>query len=300
MDEYYSAIQRFPEPLRNQLASVSEDIAMSVHEIRLRSGRPIQLATNVGPLALHKAVRNQQGTFVVGHTLLQECFFSLCEHSVHSYENQLAQGFFTIPGGHRVGLAGIVHMDGDAFKGFQAVTSLNVRIARTIQPILPVEIRQHLMGDFRGLVLVGAPGSGKTTLLRSISALLSSYGKKVSIVDERMEIWPCGPQGFAAPVPLHCDVLSGVNKQQGILTALRGLGPQVILCDELGDKHDMLTVAKGSQGGVSFVCTIHGDDLSAMERRFDCDRSFLAQSFSCCALLEGSQNPCKIKEVCWL
>ena len=49
-----------------------------------------------------------------------------------------------------------------------------------------------------------------------------------------MEIWPCGPAGFAAPVPMHCDVLSGCDKREGILSALRSLGPQVILCDEAG------------------------------------------------------------------
>ena len=70
-------------------------------------------------------------------------------------------------------------------------------------PALPEELRRHLAGPFRGLVLVGPPSSGKTTLLRSVSALLSRQGKKTTVVDERMEIWPCGAFGFAGQVPLH-------------------------------------------------------------------------------------------------
>lgn len=293
MDEFYAAIQRFPGLLRKQLAAIPEENARFVQEICLRSGRPVILSTAKGPIPLG-------GGIVINHTMLQECFYALCEHSVHSYEQQLAQGFFTLPGGHRVGIAGLVHSEHQVFKGFQAITSLNMRVARTILPALPQTIAQHLKGPFRGLMLIGPPGSGKTTLLRSISALLSGYGKKVSIVDERMEIWPCGPQGFASPVPLHCDVLSGTNKQQGILVALRGLGPEVILCDELGDKQDMQAVARGSQGGVSFVCTLHGADLRAAEKRFDCERAWLAQSFSCCAVLSNSSHPGEISEVCWL
>ena len=149
-------------------------------------------------------------------------------------------------------------------------------------------------------MLVGPPGSGKTTLLRSISALLSRAGRKVSVVDERMEIWPCAPGGFAAPVPLHCDVLSGCDKQEGIVSALRSLGPQVILCDELGDEGDFAAVCAGSKGGVSFVCTVHGDTPEAVEQRFCATREQLAKSFSCIGVLAGASRPGAVRQVCWL
>ena len=237
MDEYYAAIRRLPGFLRRPLEDLSSRQAQTIHEIHLRSGRPVVLTCAGGQFCLPGQGAGQGGPALT-HAQLQECFYSLCEHSVHSYEQQLARGFFTLPGGHRVGVAGLFHMQGQAMKGLCTVTSLNIRIARTVTGELPAPLRDHLLGPFRGLVLVGPPGSGKTTLLRGVSALLSRAGKKVAVVDERMEIWPCGPGGFAAPVPMHCDVLSGCDKREGILSALRSLGPQVILCDELGDEND--------------------------------------------------------------
>lgn len=299
MDEYYAAIRRLPGFLRRPLEDLSPRQAQTIHEIHLRSGRPVVLTCADGQFCLPGQGAGQGGPALT-HAQLQECFYSLCEHSVHSYEQQLARGFFTLPGGHRVGVAGLFHMQGQAMKGLCTVTSLNIRIARTVTGELPAQLRDHLLGPFRGLVLVGPPGSGKTTLLRGVSALLSRAGKKVAVVDERMEIWPCGPGGFAAPVPMHCDVLSGCDKREGIISALRSLGPQVILCDELGDEGDFAAVCAGSKGGVSFVCTVHGDAVEAVEQRFCATRDQLAKSFSCIGLLAGANRPGAVQQVCWL
>lgn len=299
MDEYYNAIQRLPGFVRPALAAVPPQLACTVQEVRLRSGRPAVLSTAAGPVALPTPPGAPQPSALT-HAQLQECFFALCDHSVHSYEQQIARGFFTLPGGHRVGVAGVLHLEKGELKGFQAVTSLNLRVARSLLPALPGEVRRHLAGPFRGLILIGPPSSGKTTLLRSVSALLSGQGKKVTVVDERMEIWPCGAFGFAGQVPLHVDVLSGCPKREGIVSALRSLGPQVILCDELGDKADMAAVAQGAKGGVSFVCTVHGSSLAAPQERFGCTREELARNFSCMALLAGAQMPGAVQEVCWL
>lgn len=296
MDEYYTAIRRLPGFLRRPLEDLSPRQAQSIHEIHLRSGRPVVLTCSDGQFCLP----GQGPAQALTHAQLQECFYSLCEHSVHSYEQQLAEGFFTLPGGHRVGVAGLFRRQGQTMKGLSTVTSLNIRIARTATGELPAALRDHLLGPFRGLVLVGPPGSGKTTLLRSVSALLSRAGRKVAVVDERMEIWPCSVGGFAAPAPLHCDVLSGCEKREGIISALRSLGPQVILCDELGDEADFEAVCAGSKGGVSFVCTVHGDAFEAVEQRFGASREQLSKSFSCIGLLAGASHPGVVKQVSWL
>ena len=299
MDEFYTAIRRLPAFVRRGLEALPESVGRTIHEVHLRSGRPVVLSCADGQFCLPGSGVAQSGPPLT-HQQLQECFYALCERSVHSYEQQLAQGFFTLPGGHRVGVAGLFHTQGESLRGIQTVTSLNIRVARTVLPALPGELRDHLLGPFRGLVVVGPPGSGKTTLLRSVSALLSRAGKKVSVVDERMEIWPCDAAGFAAPVPLNCDVVSGCPKREGIQMALRCLGPQVILCDELGDRADYTAVAAGAKGGVSFVCTVHGQELSAVSRRFGAGEDQLAGCFSCLALLEGAAHPGVVGQVRWL
>lgn len=297
MDEYYSAIRRLPEFIREPLDRVPSVFAPMVQEIHLRSGRSVVLTMQSEQKELASLLAGAKNIELT-HEELKECFFSLCGNSLHSYEEQLAQGFFTLPGGHRVGVAGLLRRENGVLKGFQSITSLNLRVARSAVQTLPKPLMEHLDSPtFRGLILIGPPGSGKTTLLRAVSAQLSQQKKKVSVVDERMEIWPCGPFGFAGDVPENCDVLSGFGKAEGIQQALRGLGPDVILCDELGSSGELELIRKGSGAGVQFVCTMHGSTLDAPQHRFDLDRSSLNRDFSCLALLKKTPRPGSIQEV---
>lgn len=66
---------------------------------------------------------------------LRDCFLQLCRRSVYAYEDELKQGYFTVQGGCRIGVAGC-HGPG----GFSAVTSLNLRIARWLTCPLPPEL----------------------------------------------------------------------------------------------------------------------------------------------------------------
>ncbi len=301
MDEYYSAIRRLPPFLRDALAQLSPVVAASVHEIRLRSGRPVVFSTANGPLLAQNLIPKAADALgPISQERLQECFYALCERSVHSYERQLAEGFFTLPGGHRVGVAGLFHYTEDRLKGFQAVTSLNLRVARAIFLPLPQELTDYLHNGFRGMMVVGPPGSGKTTLLRSIIRAISDQGRKVAVVDERFELWPCGPGGFAQPVPLHCDVLSGCGKAFGILTALRSLGPQVIACDELGGQDEFRALEQGRKAGVDFLCSVHAEHLEDLLLRLNKSRMELARDFSCCVFLHSVARAGSIREVVWL
>lgn len=297
MDEYYNAIRRLPKFIRDPLDTVPSVFAPLVQEIHLRSGRSVILTMQSDQKELASLLAAPK-SIELTHEELKECFFALCGNSLHSYEEQLAQGFFTLPGGHRVGVAGLLRRENGVLKGFQSITSLNLRVARSAVQTLPAQLLNHLESPaFRGLILIGPPGSGKTTLLRAVSAQLSRQKQKVSVVDERMEIWPCGPFGFAGEVPENCDVLSGFGKAEGIQQALRGLGPDVILCDELGSQEELELIRKGAGAGVRFVCTMHGSTLNAPFHRFTLDQSSLSRDFSCLALLNKTPRPGSVQEV---
>lgn len=296
MDEYYSAIQRLPAPVREALAQLPPAFATQVHEIRLRSERPIVFSTPNGPVLASNLLPKHAGALHLSARGVQECFYSLCERSVHSYERQLSQGFFTIPGGHRVGVAGVYHQMDNGQSGFQTITSLNLRVARMLFVPLPASLQGYLSDCFHGLILAGPPGSGKTTLLRSIVKAVSDKGKKVAIVDERQELWPCDPWGNSARVPLNCDVLSNCPKPFGIEIAVRCLGPQIIACDELGSSEEFQQVERGVQSGVSFICSVHATNMDELEARLEQNRTRLRTIFSACAFLEGPQNAGAIRE----
>lgn len=299
MDAYYSALLRLPDALREVLGRLSAEFAPTVTEIHLRSGRPVTLSA--GARQISAAEAPGLGHFSVlaaplPHAQLQECFYSLCGHSVHSCQEELQQGFFTLPGGHRVGVAGLVHAENGQAAAFRTITSLNLRIARMIDTPLPAALRLALNAG-GGVLIIGPPGSGKTTFLRSIACYLSSAGRKVTVVDERGELAPCTAQGFVYPVPMHCEVISALPKAQAVCMALRALGPEVILCDELGGEADAAALEQGMHAGVRFVASVHGADTEVLRLR----PQFAALSrqglFRTAVLLAGAGQPGTVREV---
>lgn len=297
MDEYYDAIRLLPAFLRLALVKLDPTQACLIQEIRLRSGRPAAVT-----LQGRACFITPEGTLTqtpdqglrLGQTELLDAWHSLCGYSVHSVERELARGFFTLRGGHRVGVAGIAHWAGETQDGWRVVTSLNIRIARAVSAPLPEQMTA-LIDASGSWILVGPPGSGKTTLLRQVAYALSEKGRRVAVVDERCELFPCTSRGFALPVPYHCDVLSDMPKAEGILSAVRSLGPQDVLCDELGGAEDMAAVQQGLGCGVRFVASIHGETREDLQLR--CGALLGKGGFEYAVLLKGNQAPGQIAEI---
>lgn len=145
MDEYYRLAQCLPQPYAAELTALPIRCAPYVQEIRLRAGQSMLFTVNgrVSPAAkyLPRADRLRRLTAKE----VQDCFQHLCRDSVFAYEEELRQGFFTIRGGCRVGVAGSWGPG-----GFSAVTSLNLRIARPITCGLPPEVPAFLQKNTGG------------------------------------------------------------------------------------------------------------------------------------------------------
>ena len=61
MDEYYAAIRRLPGFLRRPLEDLSPRQAQTIHEIHLRSGRPVVLTAPTGSSACRARARDRAG-----------------------------------------------------------------------------------------------------------------------------------------------------------------------------------------------------------------------------------------------
>ena len=228
------------------------------------------------------ALQQNASALTLSHEQLKKCFLALCQHSVHSYEREIAQGFFTISGGHRVGVCGTAVVDEEGrIRQIKEPTSLCIRIARVEAQTKDPQLEELMRHAEEGILIAGAPGSGKTTMLRSCSRILSQQGKRIAVVDERRELWPVSEWGFSSAPPQNCDLLSGYPKAEGILHALRSLSPQLMLCDEVGGEKDAQAVAAGANAGVGMVVTVHARDTppswSEGPRRGSCLKPELSQ-----------------------
>lgn len=270
MDEYYEVIQALPRWLADPLAAVPPGQAAQIQEIRLRAGEPVvfTLQGRQCVAAQSSPALAAMGRLRLTQAQIEECLLFMAGNSLHSYEDELAGGYLTLAGGHRVGVGGRYARSTSGCTPHYILVqacSLNLRVARTRTPALPPELRQLLAEPFGALALVGEPGSGKTTVLRGIACELKRIGRSCAVVDEREELF--GRQQLPPGGLCGADVVAGIAKADAVQMALRTLAPQVILLDELGSTEEVQALQQGFAGGVDLVFTLHAGSLEEADRR---------------------------------
>lgn len=283
-----------PEPLKELIRQLPVEIKENMEEIRLRIDRPLEVIANGKPYYPKKAgnlyfVSAQEGRFLLNQ---------LSQYSLYAFEEELKQGFITIRGGHRVGLAGKVVVDNGKVKGLREISSYNIRIAR--QKIgIAEQLIPHLYenGWWLNTLIIGPPQSGKTTLLRDLARLISEGVRtrnipscKVGIIDERSEI-----AASVRGIPQHSlgyrvDVLDGCPKAEGIMMMIRSMSPDVIIVDEIGRTEDAVAVKEALNAGVKIMTTVHGFDLRDIENRPTIKDLLLNEAFSRCVELSKEKG----------
>ena len=197
---------------------------------------------------------------------------SITRYSAYAYEDELRNGFLTLKGGYRVGIAGKTVLNGGSIGGFGSASSYCIRIPRELKGIageLFARVREG--GGLLNTLIVSPPGMGKTTLLRDLARMLSSghngkQGLRTCVIDERSELsGGCGSRRF--DLGSRTDVLDGCPKSQGIILALRSLGPQLIVTDEIGRPEDTLALLDAINCGVGIIATAHGAGLDDLMNR---------------------------------
>ncbi len=207
--------------------------------------------------------------------------------SVHSFRREIAEGYVTAAGGCRVGFCGqavISPEKGYVTDSVRDISSVNIRIARQIKGCAEQLFSQAYKSGLTGLLIAGPPSSGKTTVLRDLTRLLSEK-HRVSLIDERNEIAASvggRPQNDVGP---HTDVFSSYDKYSAIMTAVRVMSPQVIVCDEIGSRKDLEALGYALGSGVCIAATCHAASYEQVCGKKNIKKLIRAGAFGACAVL---------------
>lgn len=240
-----------PREISNCLVNL--DTKDKITEIRLRVGKNFRVYFGKQEVELNVNITKEH---------LLKILSNISSSSIYSIQNDINRGFVTIEGGNRIGIAGeVVILDGK-IKNIKDISSMNIRIAHECIGSSNGLIDQIIDGyKIKNTLIVSPPGSGKTTLLRDIIRNLSCSGFNVSVIDERGEIAAMHGGITSLDVGSRTDVISYVDKAQGMQMAVRSMAPQVVCTDEIGNKQDIDAIKYLCKCGVAFITTMHGDSL---------------------------------------
>lgn len=254
--------------LPQNISKLIKDILLEkqVQEIRIKIDKPIIINLAKGEILLPYVVKEED---------MKQILVKISNYSLYAYEEEIKQGYITIRGGHRIGIAGECVLVKGEIRTIRNISSINIRICREVIGCSN-ELMKYISYNDRvyNTLIVSPPKCGKTTILRDIARNISEgmpiiglRGKKVSIIDERSEIAACYNGVPQLNIGVRSDVLDNCLKREGMIMAIRSLSPDILICDEIGTKGDIEALNMAFNSGVNVVVTIHGYNIEDIYNR---------------------------------
>lgn len=262
-------LEMLPQQLKAVLRAAGAE-EEQLREIRLRSGRGLRIETCGGRYFIDERggkVTSEKDAYTVTGENVKAVLELFTGYSLYAFEEELRQGYFTIEGGHRIGVAGrVVSEEGHAIR-MKYISCLNIRIAHECKGCGEALFQRLYGAGHRYHTLLFAPaGCGKTTLLRDLIRLFSENGITVGVADERSELAACRygvPQYDLGP---ETDVMDGCPKAEGMQMLLRSMTPQILAADEIGLAADAAAIQCASGSGCKVLATAHGGSLEEIKQ----------------------------------
>lgn len=270
-----------------------------IHEIRLRCEKPLVLVS----YGRKKYVSKDGGlsdfsrnAYIVSSKDIEYTFNSVCDYSIHSYENEIAQGFITVSGGHRAGIAGSAAVNENRVLAVKYINSINFRIASQIKGCADRIYRELFKDKLCSVLIAGAPSSGKTTVLKDLCRQLGER-YSVSVIDERGEIGAVYHGKAQNDVGSMCDIFDGYPKAYGLRTALRVMSPEIAVCDEIGGDDDIEQLISCANSGVRIAASAHAGSIEELYLRPDIRKLLENRVFDYIVMLGDRSSPGTVRKI---
>lgn len=123
----------------------------TIREIRIRTEKPVMILLESGENLLFSdgtcgktesygkkkmgslEIREDRSVVLADQELIRGILETCSRHSLYAYEREISQGFLTISGGHRVGIAGKAVVEDGHVRTVRDLSSLNIRVAHEVK-----------------------------------------------------------------------------------------------------------------------------------------------------------------------
>ena len=275
MDKEQELWKVFSVRLRKILMSMNIEFER-LQEIRLRVWEPLLIIYDIREFFVGedgKLSTCMNEIYTVTPEDIRNTLDFISRYSLYAYEDEIRQGFITIQGGHRVGIAGKVVMEDGGIKTIRHIAFLNIRLSHQVKgcgtELLPLVVNE---GEVKHTLIISPPRCGKTTLLRDLIRLLSDGtqtqpGVTVGVVDERSEIGACYQGIPQNDLGKRTDILDCCPKAYGMLMLIRSMSPVVVAVDEIGSREDIEAIEYVINAGCSILATVHGNSIEDIRNK---------------------------------
>ncbi len=277
----------------------AEDGFDGLQEVRLRIGQPLRIVVQ----GTERELQRNGHSHIVTKEEIRETMDYISRYSPYAYENELRQGFLTIEGGHRVGVAGKVIMEQEKVKNIQYISSVNIRVSHEVigcaDALLPYITKNKQVCH---TLIISPPCCGKTTLIRDLVRQISDgsqyvKGCSVGVVDERSELGGCYLGIAQNHLGTRTDILDCCPKADGMIMLIRSMAPQVIAVDEIGTSEDIHAVEYAMQCGCKLIASVHGLDMDEASRKPVLGDLIKRRMFERYVVLGNGEHPGEIRGI---
>lgn len=276
-----------------------------LQEIRLRVNSPLIVVYDNKEYFLQEGgiiSNSRKDAYFITQKEMRETMEYISNYSLYAFEDELRQGFITIQGGHRVGVAGKIILEEEHIKNMKHISFINIRLSHQIKgcatPVIPY------ISDKEGIyhtLIISPPGGGKTTLLRDIIRQLSDgsngKGTTVGVVDERSEIAACYMGVPQNELGIRTDILDCCPKAEGMMMLIRSMSPKIIAVDEVGSREDLEAIEYVINCGCKLIATVHGSSIDDIMYKPVLGRLVKEKIFERYIILSGKRRVGQIEEI---